>query len=97
MALPGEEYVYSEYDLGIIADILTTAEHTAKTLLRKGKGGGNHCWRAITKQAHHGRAWLVQSQKQLFFYWLGAGNGDLSLQKLLKAYEAVLPKYQVKQ
>ena len=40
MALPGEEYVYSEYDLGIIADILTTAEHNAKILSRKGKGEG---------------------------------------------------------
>lgn len=37
-ALPGAEYVYSEYDLGIIADILTTAEHSAQLLARKGKG-----------------------------------------------------------
>lgn len=39
LALPGAEYIYSEYDLGIIADILTTAEHNAANLARKGKGG----------------------------------------------------------
>ena len=38
LALPGSEYIYSEYDLGIIADILTTAEHSAANLARKGKG-----------------------------------------------------------
>ena len=38
MALPGADYIYSEYDLGIIADILTTAEHNAQKLARKGKG-----------------------------------------------------------
>ena len=38
LGLPGSEYIYSEYDLGIIADILTTAEHSAANLARKGKG-----------------------------------------------------------
>ncbi|GAX75802.1 hypothetical protein CEUSTIGMA_g3245.t1 [Chlamydomonas eustigma] len=61
MSLPGAEYLYSEYDLGIIAEILTTAEYNAQLLVKKGKG-----------------------------------NGDITLQRLLKAYEVVLPKYQVK-
>ena len=38
MALPGADYIYSEYDLGIIADILTTADHSAQKLAKKGKG-----------------------------------------------------------
>ena len=41
MALPGADYIYSEYDLGIIADILTTAEHSALKLAKKGKGEGD--------------------------------------------------------
>ncbi len=44
--LPGAEYTYSEYDLGIIAEILTTAEHSAQTLARKGKGKTSRTWHA---------------------------------------------------
>ncbi|MEW5316572.1 MAG: hypothetical protein WDW38_007939 [Sanguina aurantia] len=60
-ALPSTGQVYSDYDLGIIADILRSAEGSA------------------------GHAAFV-----------GAGTGEVTLQRLLKSYEQVLPRYNVR-
>ena len=37
-ALPAAEHPYSNYDMSVIAEILTLAEHQAQEAYRKGKG-----------------------------------------------------------
>jgi hypothetical protein len=104
-ALPAAEHPYSEYDLTVIAEILTLAESQAYAAARKGKGG---CARDGGRGGRRGAGGREGVQRLRWGFWGGtatsadapppplAGTGALTLQRLLKSYEQVLPRHQVK-
>ncbi len=82
-ALPALERAYTDYDFALVAEILDLAERQAVDAARKGKGACVLC------KCPCGRGATLQRRPL-------AGTGEVTLQRLLLAYEVVLPRHNVR-
>lgn len=101
-ALPSPQQPYTQYDFSILADIIRTAESNAARARLKGTGMRS-CVFAKNAALYRNRHRVHSAAKQTVLGYQQslpctitiAGSGLMTLQVVLKAYEAVLPKYGV--
>lgn len=100
-ALPSPQQPYTQYDFSIMADTIRTAESNAARARLKGTGADHTdcCLRRFWRETNLGQGPLSGMGYRLtrpalpHNTLLLAGSGLVTLQTVLKAYEAVLPKY----